>query len=237
MKEIEDFSDERNKAWCIHCSTALYKKVANKDHVPSKSLLVQPLPANLPQVFICKECNSSFSGDEQYLVAFLGSVLRGTTNPDLHGDSAARRILRWNSKLRDSIEQTKREYSTLGGETCLVWSPDSKRINKALIKNGRGHVYHELGEPVFGEPVHIWSRPLCQPTPSELNEFESPAACSSWPEVGSRLMTRLMSGEDMDGPWIIVQRGIYRFYIDFAGPIIVRMVLREYLAAEMVWDQ
>lgn len=237
MKEIEDFADERHKAWGIHCSAMLREGVANKDHVPSKSLLIQPLPANLPQVLICKKCNSSFSADEQYFVAFLGAVLQGTTDPDLHGDSVARRILRWNSTLRDSIEQTKHEYSTLGGETRLVWSPDTKRINTALIKNGRGHVYHELGGPIFGDPEHIWSKPLCQLTPSELNEFESPAARNIWPEVGSRLMTRLISGEDMDGQWIIVQKDIYRFYIDFAGPITVRMVLREYLAAEIVWEQ
>jgi hypothetical protein len=40
----------------------------------------------------------------------------------------------------------------------------------------------------------------------------------------------------MDGSWIIVQKGIYRFQIDFAGPIGVRVVLNEYLAAEIIWE-
>jgi hypothetical protein len=34
-----------------------------------------------------------------------------------------------------------------------------------------------------------------------------------WPEVGSRFMTRLLSGQDLEGSWIIVQPGVYRFNI------------------------
>jgi hypothetical protein len=235
MEDLEDFSDERHKAWCIHCGASLHTSTTNKDHVPSKSLLDHPLPGNLPLVLVCVSCNSGFSESEQYLVAFLGSVLRGTTDPNQHEESAARRILAWSSKLRESIEKSKREYRTHGGETRIVWSPDHARLGKALVKNARGHVYHELGEPVFGDPRSVWTKPLEYFTPTERAEFEASELPDFCPEVGSRMMTRLWSGEDMDGSWIIVQPEVYRFNVNFAQPFRVRIVLREYLAAEITW--
>src|ERR1700730_15034218 len=129
MRELTDFSDRRHKSWCIHCGGTLSGADTNKDHVPSKSLLREPFPANLPQVIVCIFCNSSFSDSEQYLVAFLGSVLRGTADPNLHPESAAKRILRWSSQLRKSIESARREYQIPGGETRVLWLPDNARIN------------------------------------------------------------------------------------------------------------
>ena len=49
-------------------------------------------------------------------------------------------------------------------------------------------------------------------------------------------MLRLLeTGEVQDGGWIEVQDGIYRYAVDEFPR--VRIVLREYLAAEVVWDQ
>ena len=57
-----------------------------------------------------------------------------------------------------------------------------------------------------------------------------------WPEVGCRMMTRLLTGQDMVGAWVIVQDGVYRYSIDeCSGGIRVRTVLHEYLAAEVRW--
>jgi hypothetical protein len=235
MEEVIDCSDERHKAWCIHCGSSLHATATNKDHVPSKSLLDRPFSENLPIVLICVACNSSFSESEQYLVAFLGSVLRGAADPAQHDESAAKRVLAWNSKLRASIENSKQEYKTVGGETRLLWSPNNALIAKALIKNARGHIYHELGEPAFGEPASVWSKPLEHFDASERTEFELSELPDFWPEVGSRLMTRLLSGQDMDGSWIVVQPDVYRFNVNFAHPFRVRIVLREYLAAEVSW--
>jgi hypothetical protein len=151
MEEVAEFSDERHKARCIHCGTSPRATRTNKDHVPSKSLLDRPFPGNLPPVVVCVDCNSGLSESEQYLVAFLGSVLRGTTDPDRHEESAAKRILAWNSRLRSLIEKSKSEYQALGGETRLVWSPNEIQTGAALTKNARGHIYHELREPAFGQ--------------------------------------------------------------------------------------
>ena len=48
-------------------------------------------------------------------------------------------------------------------------------------------------------------------------------------------MLRLLeTGEVGEGGWIQVQGGVYRYAVDEFTR--VRMVLREYLAAEVVWD-
>lgn len=57
MQEIEEFSDDRNKSWCIHCGKWLSDLKTNVDHVPTKSLLVKPRPHHLPVVRICTACN------------------------------------------------------------------------------------------------------------------------------------------------------------------------------------
>ena len=49
-------------------------------------------------------------------------------------------------------------------------------------------------------------------------------------------MLRLLeTGEVQDGVWIKVQNGIYRYAVDELSR--VRIVLREYLAAEVAWDE
>src|ERR1700746_3483976 len=75
MQKIEEFVDERQMTWCIHCARPLAGLETNEDHVPSKSLLAKPRPHHLPIVTICRECNTGFSLDEQYAVTFLSCVL------------------------------------------------------------------------------------------------------------------------------------------------------------------
>ena len=87
---------------------------------------------------ICEPCNSGFSLDEEYLLAFLGSVLSGSTDTAQQTDPSAAHILQRNEKLRARIDKAKSEYRTRGGETRLVWQPESDRINRVVLKNARG---------------------------------------------------------------------------------------------------
>jgi len=59
-----------------------------------------------------------------------------------------------------------------------------------------------------------------------------------WPEVGSRAMQRvLVMGADafVEG-WLAVQEGNYRFRASQTNGLTVKIVLREYLGCEIVWD-
>jgi hypothetical protein len=214
MQEIEDFSDERNKSWCIHCGQWLALVETNKDHVPSKSLLRKPHPHHLPVAKICKQCNSNFSRDEQYLVALLSSVLAGSTDPTAQRNASAARSLARSPELRARIERSGSVYKTMGGEKRIVWKPELHRVSRVIVKNARGHAFFELGEPMVTRPSHVWAYPLESMTATEREDFEGISAAehvSPWPEVGSRMMPRVLTGQDMAGPWVVVQQDVYRY--------------------------
>ncbi len=239
MRQIEEFVDERQKSWCIHCARALAGLDTNEDHVPSKSLLTKPRPHHLPTVTICKDCNEGFSLDEQYVVTFLSCVLAGSTDPEKQKNASAARALRDSAGLRTQIERSRSEYVTLGGEMRTLWKPDVARIERVVVKNARGHVYFEYGEPMLQAPAHVLALPLESLTEIERQDFEGlrdSGHLAVWPEVGSRMMTRLITDENMAGQWVVVQEENYRYSVQQVGGLRVRSVLSEYLATEVQWE-
>ncbi len=236
MEQINDFSDERNKSWCVHCGEWIGNVKISRDHVPSKSLVLKPYPENLPVVLICETCNGKFSPDEEYLSAFLSCVLTGSTKPDIQKIPRAKRILQNSQKLRARIEKSKTEYKTIGGDTQTIWKPEYDRIKRVIVKNARGHAYFEYGEPMLEEPSHVSTVPLDSLTEQERNEFETVDFGGLFPEVGSRMMTRVLTGQDLSDGWIMVQDGVYRYSVVQQGRILVRSVLCEYLATEVFWN-
>jgi hypothetical protein len=239
VRKIDEFVDERQKSWCIHCTRPLEGLDTNEDHVPSKSLLAKPRPRHLPIVTICRECNAGFSLDEQYAVTFLSCVLAGSTAPEKQSNASAARALTDSAALRARIEKSRTEYVTLCGETRILWKPELNRIERVALKNARGHAYFEYGEPMLEAPAHASALPLESMTVSEREDFEGlcdNGNLTAWPEVGSRMMTRVVTGEDMAGEWIVVQEGIYRYSVQQIDGLRVRSVLSEYLATEVRWE-
>ena len=239
MDKIEEFVDERQKSWCIQCGAWIGDVDTSDDHVPSKGLLRKPYPENLPVVNICNTCNNSFSADEEYLLLFLHCVLAGATDPDHQTEAKISRALKRHEKLRARIERSKTEYQTIGGETRYVWKPETERINRIIIKNARGHAFYECGEPMLIEPAKVRAIPLESMTAAERGEFEhilTDGKIAGWPEVGSRMMTRVMTGQDLCDGWVVVQEGIYRYCVAQCDVIRVRSIIYEYLATEVYWS-
>ena len=239
MDQSREFVDERQKAWCIQCGDQLGEVATNRDHVPSKALLRKPYPENLPVVDTCVACNNGFSPDEEYLRLFLHCVLIGSTDSEQHSDAKIARALQRHKKLRARIERSKTEYRTIGGETRCVWKPEEERVERIVVKNARGHVFYEYGEPMLGEPTRVWTLPLTAMSASEREEFEYDGVVEELagsPEVGSRMMTRALTGQDMRDGWVIVQDGVYRFRVQQRCGIVVRSVLSEYFATEVHWS-
>lgn len=241
MYQIEEFVDERHKSWCVHCGGSIATLVSNSDHVPTKSLLQKPYPDNLPVVKICKDCNSKYALDEEYFYLFLQCVMAGSTDPDRQIDSKAGRALRRNPKLRSRIESSKREYETIGGEIKQAWKPEITRIKRVILKNARGHAFYEYGEPIIEEPNYVWFAPLESLSSTERLEFENSQTGGAFPEVGSRMLTRVLCTEsglfrDLFNGWVQVQDGVYRYCVMQEGQMLVRSVLFEYLASEVYWD-
>ena len=239
MERIEEFVDDRQKAWCIHCSASLRNVSTNEDHVPTKSLLNKPRPHNLPVVTICCTCNSGFSRDEQYTVAFLSCVLAGSTDPHKQVYSSASRALTKSAGLRALIDASRIDYQTSAGDTQTVWRPDMARIGRVVLKNARGHAYFENGEPMLDEPALVWAKPLQSLTAAERDAFKGlnqEGALAAWPEVGSRMLNRVLTGEDLMGGWVVVQEGAYRYAVEQADGLRVRSIIGEYLATEVLWQ-
>ncbi|MGO4558105.1 hypothetical protein [Mesorhizobium sp. 2RAF21] len=237
MKQIEDTADRRQKSWCIHCGGWIEQVITNRDHAPSKVLLDEPFPANMPLMKVCRPCNSSFAEDEEYVAGFLGAVLSGSADPDAQVVERSARIFRGNPGLRSRIEKAKQVDRNLFGEETISWGPEHARFERVLVKNARGHAFYEISEPMLKKPSKVWFGPLAGLDEKQTAVFENAAWPNGlWPEVGSRMMTRFLTGEDLDEGWVIVQEGVYRYTVMQTGGMLVRIVMREYLAAEIVWE-
>ena len=234
MKYVNEFGDQRQKWSCVQCGVWTGAVETNRDHVPSKGLLRRPLPDNLPVVATCTDCNNSFSVDEEYLFLFLNCVLVGSTDPDRHADGRVSRALRHHTKLKGRIENSK----TIDDASRCVWTPEVDRVKRIVVKNARGHAFYECGEPIFTAPDHVWTAPLETLAPAELEEFENGSTTENlagWPEVGSRMMIRLVEGPDLRGGWVVVQENVYRYRTEQCGLLLIKSVLFEYLATEVYW--
>lgn len=74
VKQIWDSGDDRNKGWCVYCGGP----GETRDHVPSRVLLDEPYPLELPVVPACAACNRAFSRDEAYLACLIECALTGS---------------------------------------------------------------------------------------------------------------------------------------------------------------
>lgn len=67
----------------------------------------------------------------------------------------------------------------------------------------------------------------CAPSSPEWTRIAPQRAfgLAAWPEVGSRMTTRIATGLDMDGDWVVVQDGTYRYAADDAEDLRVRSIV------------
>lgn len=227
---------------CIYCDGP----AETRDHVPSKCLLEQPYPSNLPVVGCCDSCNQNFSKDEQYLVCLIESVLSGSTDPERIARPSVARIMQKSPALRQRIENSKVEVD---GQIAFV--PENERLKNVMLKLARGHATFELSQPCRKEPEYFWCAPLFSLPQENREAFDSIHIQQFFGEVGSRNMQRLLvtqiirlneNGEPQNeeiifNDWIDVQDDRYRFIaIDDMGKITIRIVIAEYLACEVAWE-
>jgi hypothetical protein len=230
------YGDKRKMGYCVHCGGP----DQSRDHVPSKVLLDEPYPENMLVSPSCLSCNQGFSLDEEYLACLLECVLVDDVDPVKVERRRIAEILTKNSRL---VETLKKERLVKEDGT-IKWHADTKRIAAVLLKLARGHVAYELNEPSLEEPKFFAFKPLLSMTESERDAFEDdgPRNLANeplWPEVGCRAMRRIMVVGNMllDEGWLVVQEGRYRFLPLFgAGGRGARIVIREYLACEAIWD-
>lgn len=228
MEQIQVYGDKRTLAFCAFCGG----KTETRDHCPSRVFLDEPYPQNLPVVFACLDCNSSFSEDEEYFACLVSCVIAGTTAPDAMPRGKTNRILKSKPALRARIEQSR---SVIDGITHF--NPEHERVRSVLTKLAQGHALYELHESCAYPPNSVVYLPLARMSEAQRHDFENPEHLGAWPEVGSRAMQRAIIGTDVTlGGWLDVQDGLYRYHASHGGGIDVRIVIHEYLACHVHWE-
>jgi hypothetical protein len=172
--------------------------------------------------------------DEEYVACLVECTLHGHADPDRLSRPNVARILRQKPALAARILAAR----TIDGERTL-FAAEMSRVDAVFVKLARAHAAYELNEPQVGEPPRVQCVPLVLMTDEQREEFENPPGTEFWPEVGSRAMQRLVGvGDPLDGAWFVVQRDRYRFFAGTTGDtVFVRIVLSEYLAGHVEWDQ
>lgn len=229
MRQWPDEGDTRNKGFCAHCGGP----EETRDHNPSKVFLDEPLPQNLPVASSCKVCNAGFSDDEEYVACLLECVIAGQVDAERLMRPAIAKTLAGNQRLQREIRAARREQ-----DGQVLWDPDPKRLRRIALKLARGLVDFELNEPQLHAPDGLGLTPLLLMSADDRKIFEGePGGLALWPEIGSRAFHRLvLDHEDsfVDG-WIVVQQDRFRYRVTQEDGMRVRMVLREYLAIDVVW--
>lgn len=225
MEQIRNLGDDRQTAQCAYCGSA----TSTRDHVPSKVLLDRPYPKNLPVVPACRECNESFSVDEEYVACMIECARLGTTKPEEVSRENISRILSQKAALRTRLTAATELAPRKGIRV------EHTRLHHVVLKLAQGHALFELNEPQYEEPKSVCYVLLHTLSGEELARFEEPKPLTIWPEMGSRGMQRVSRLDPPAFEWVIVQPERYRYmaYVDSATT--VKFVLSEYLACEVIW--
>ena len=231
MDPRQVFADERLRGLCVYCGGS----PESRDHCPSKVLLDEPFPLNLPVVEACKECNNSFSLDEQYVACLMETVICGSVNANNISRPHIKRVLTETPALATRLENSKR----IDESGALIWEVDVNRIKRVVLKLARGHIAYDLSLPKIEEPNTLSFIPLSLMSDERQSAFESPASSSHglWPEIGSRAFIKAAKGLTNPGSeeWTEIQSGRYRYLVGQSDGDFVRLVLSEYLACHVAW--
>jgi hypothetical protein len=229
MDHFNSYADSRLIAACIYCGAG----TETRDHCPSRILLDEPYPENLPIVPACGACNGGFSLDEEYFACLVECARTGSIETVQR--PKIRRILKDSPALAAKLGNARK--ATDNGET--LFSVEGERIKAIALKLARGHAAFELSRTARQEPSHIMITPLHVMAAEARQHFETPPPVSGYPEVGSRAMQRMfVVGDSIFGPgWIDVQDGQYRYLAVTEGAFMIRFVVGEYLACEIIWSE
>lgn len=216
---------------CSYCGETSNE---TRDHVPSKILLDDPFPENLPVVPCCTKCNQDFSLDEEYFACSIECILKGTTNIE----KLQREKIKAVFKKRPALQQ-RIESSFILKDGQLHFKFEENRFRNVVTKLAKGHAKYEISEPQFNDPTSISMKPLNLMTEKEIDNFFASYHLNKLPEVGSRSLQNLLIGDNnaVHSHWTTVQDDNYKYsVIDDMGLLIVRIVVWEYLAVEVIWD-
>jgi hypothetical protein len=227
MEQIPTYTDSRLTGRCIYCGG----RDETREHVPSRILLDDPYQENLPTVGACRPCNLGYSLDEEYFACLIECAVAGSAEPAAVTRPKIRRLLTQKPALAGRLSAARKET-----KTGVVFTIETDRVIRVLLKLARGHTFFELSDSCPGEPRAVNFVPLYTLDRRIRGQFESPVPARIWQEVGSRALITILEGtiSPLFG-WSVVQEDRYRYLTAVDENVCVRIVFSEYLAAEVIW--
>jgi hypothetical protein len=212
------------RAFCAFCGG----RPETRDHVPPKIFLDQPYPENLPVVGACRKCNGGASLHEEYVACLLEVTVCGTTDPAALDRAKIARIIRRKPPLASKLT------SSLGEDGYSLSASDSERLSAVIAKIARALWAYETSETANAQGVTVGYASIESLSDGQFQAFQRLTPPTLLPEVGSRMFSRVLIGENGPNPpsWIEVQQGRFAYAIEIATQR-VKMVIRDYLAAEV----
>lgn len=143
---------------CYNCGAT---NPTTKDHVISKTFIPEPRPTNLITVPACRECNRSYSQDEEYLKDRLSSVIG---HPDQFQSQIWDKV--WKSMQRPQTRGRKlgllkdvvpmqQPVLTERGVFTVGIRLNKARSNRVVEKMIKGFYYHHFKKRLAGVTFHI----------------------------------------------------------------------------------
>lgn len=228
MKQIKPFSDERSAAFCAFCGDL----PDTRDHVPPKAFLDEPYPDNLPVVGSCQACNGQASLNEQYIACLLEVVACGSADPARLSRQKIARTLTRDPRLAARL--AARMYPGIG---FSLSSDDRDRLHAVLKKIACGIWAYEIGEVNHCNIRSVNYAALDVLDTAKLERFLSLEHPEILPEVGSRMLSRILAAGDLSrsNSWIEVQAERFSYGVEiYSCGGRVKMIVRDYLAAELL---
>ncbi|AMA49006.1 hypothetical protein [Flavobacterium covae] len=205
-----------------------------RDHVPSKILLDEPFPENLPVVPCCYKCNQGFSLDEEYFACIIECIIHGTTEIESLNRLKIKSILSKKENLRKLLDN-----SFIVENENKFFKIELPRVENTITKLAKGHLKFENSEPQFENPTSIVFKTILDMDDNEVEAFFTPIEVDKAPEVGSRTLQNIHFGHTQEilSHWTIVQKGTYQYMVSVSlrGEI-VRILIWDYLAIEVIWS-
>jgi hypothetical protein len=221
------FIDQRFEGVCSYCRAS----ADSRDHVPSRILLDEPYPLNLPIAESCTGCNQGFSASEEYAACLIECVKNGTTEPN----SKFRPKIAATLNARPAIARRIEECKAISKEGRVIWQPEDHRVREVLLKLARGHVAHELGLQRIDEPV-FEATPIPLMSEEQFQSFLEITPSPNYPEIGSRSFINVLKGKPTAyETWYVVQESTYQYAVGQSAGDWVKIVLGGYLACHVVW--
>src|SRR3990172_12329210 len=125
MDYVRNLGDERQMAFCVHCGGT----TETRDHVPSRVLLDEPYPPQLPAVPACQSCNEALSKDEVYFACLIECARVGSVNEDAIQREKIRRIIQESPALAAGLTQARTET-----DNGILFAVEYERVKKVVLK-------------------------------------------------------------------------------------------------------